>query len=547
MRFAFYGRVSTEDQQDPTSSKQWQRSRAESILPADGVIVAEFFDIGQSRSLPWKRRPEAAALLDALNDPARGFDAIVIGEPARAFSGNQFGLTFPLIVHHKVELWVPEVGGKVDPGSDAHDLLMAVYGGMSNGERNRIKIRVRSAMAAQAQNEGRFLGGRPPYGYRLADAGPHPNPGKASDGKRLHRLEVDPDAGPVVQRIFTEYLAGKGYHAIATELTRDGIPSPSAHDPARNRHRDVRSWSKIAVRSILMNPRYTGRQVWNRQRRDEVLVDVEDVAAGYESRLRWNEQSEWVWSEQVTHEAIVSPECFEKVRVQMTAASRPHSSKRHHTARTYVLSGLVHCAICGHRMQGNANHGENHYRCRFPRDFAPAPGMDHPLTVYIREAAIVPRLDEWIGDLFAPENFDETCQALALAAGPSSTDGARVKAAERKLADCDKRLGQYRKALDAGADAVEIARWISEVQAERLRAEQELTAAQPRPKVTDEQVRTLVRNLGDTAAVLADADPKLKSEVYAELGISVTYDHTTRTATACAKVSGSSDLSGVAP
>ena len=48
------------------------------------------------------------------------------------------------------------------------------------------------------------------------------------------------------------------------------------------------------MRSILSNPRYTGRQVWKRQRRDEVLVDVEDVAAGYHSKMRWNETSEWV-------------------------------------------------------------------------------------------------------------------------------------------------------------------------------------------------------------------------------------------------------------
>jgi recombinase len=32
-----------------------------------------------------------------------------------------------------------------------------------------------------------------------------------------------------------------------------------------------------AVRAILMNPRYTGRQVWNRQRKDEVLIDVHDT------------------------------------------------------------------------------------------------------------------------------------------------------------------------------------------------------------------------------------------------------------------------------
>jgi hypothetical protein len=53
---------------------------------------------------------------------------------------------------------------------------MSVFGGMSKGERNRIKIRVRTAMAAQAQVEGRFLGGRPPYGYLLVDADRTPTP-----------------------------------------------------------------------------------------------------------------------------------------------------------------------------------------------------------------------------------------------------------------------------------------------------------------------------------------------------------------------------------
>ncbi len=86
------------------------------IEPHGGKVVTEFFDIGQSRSLPWKRRPESLALLEAFKVPKRGFDAVVIGEPARAFYGNQFGLTFPVFVHYGVELWVPEVGGKVDPG-----------------------------------------------------------------------------------------------------------------------------------------------------------------------------------------------------------------------------------------------------------------------------------------------------------------------------------------------------------------------------------------------------------------------------------------------
>ncbi len=135
IRFAFAGRVSTEDAQDPEASRGWQLRRARSLIePHGGVVVEEFFDVGQSRSLPWSRRPEASRLLAALKDPGRGFEAVVIGEPQRAFYGNQFSLTFPVFVHYSVALWVPEVGGAVDPGSEAHDMLMNLFGGMSKGE-----------------------------------------------------------------------------------------------------------------------------------------------------------------------------------------------------------------------------------------------------------------------------------------------------------------------------------------------------------------------------------------------------------------------------
>ena len=52
--------------------------------------------------------------------------------------------------------------------------------------------------------------------------------------------------------------------------------------------------SETGTFAILLNPRYTGRNVWNRQRRDEVLLDVDDVAAGHETKLRWNDQSDWI-------------------------------------------------------------------------------------------------------------------------------------------------------------------------------------------------------------------------------------------------------------
>ena len=89
LRFAFYGRVSTEDWQDPVMSRARQREQAGALVRGHGQIVAEFFDVGQTRKLAWARRPQSAALVAQLADPDRGWDAIVVGEYERAFYGSQ--------------------------------------------------------------------------------------------------------------------------------------------------------------------------------------------------------------------------------------------------------------------------------------------------------------------------------------------------------------------------------------------------------------------------------------------------------------------------
>lgn len=57
VQFAFYGRVSTEDHQDPVTSQARQREQAAALVAGQGQIVVEFFDIGRSRILAWARRP----------------------------------------------------------------------------------------------------------------------------------------------------------------------------------------------------------------------------------------------------------------------------------------------------------------------------------------------------------------------------------------------------------------------------------------------------------------------------------------------------------
>ncbi|HEX7133311.1 MAG TPA: recombinase family protein [Iamia sp.] len=264
--------MSTEDNQEPEASRARQIAQARRVLPPGAEIVEEYFDIGVSRSLPWPRRPETARLIADLKAGGHRWDGIVVGEFARAFGAPiQYSSVYPLIQHFGVELWLPEVGGRVDFTSATTEMLLGMLGGTSKQERALIRARVRDGMTVLAQDGNRHLGGRPPYGYLLADAGEHPNPKKRALGQRLRRLEPDPVTAPVVKRIFEMFAAGKGLKAIASTLTAEGVPSPSAHDQERNRHRDPRGWAHSAVRTILRNEKYLGHAVWGRQQKVDQL------------------------------------------------------------------------------------------------------------------------------------------------------------------------------------------------------------------------------------------------------------------------------------
>jgi site-specific DNA recombinase len=387
LRFAFYGRVSTEDYQDPVTSRARQRDLAGALVAGNGRIVAEYFDIAQSRTLSWARRPQAAALLAAMADPDRGFDAIVIGEYERAFYGGQYAAMAPLFEHYGIQLWTPESSGPIDFQADQHEQMMLALGWQSKREITRTRMRVRTAMAAQTREQGRYLGGRPPYGYRLADAGPHPNKAHAAWGRRAHRLEPDPHTAPVVQWMFAQRLAGHSLARITRALNDAGIPCPSAADPKRNPHRSGHAWTLGTVAAILANPRYTGRQVWNRQRTDNDLIDPANTGLGHRQVQRWNLPDGWVISTRPAHPALVTEADF--IAVQEISAPRGPAGT---ATRRYMLAGLIRCRTCGRRLESSWSNGHPAYRCRHGYTSATRPDSTRARNSYIREDQILPHL-----------------------------------------------------------------------------------------------------------------------------------------------------------
>jgi site-specific DNA recombinase len=526
LRFAFSGRVSTEDHQDEHASRGWQLRRATQLIEPHGhAIVEEFFDVGQSRSIPWPRRPESMRLPVAAANPNRGWEALVIGEPHRAFYGDQFQNTFPTLHHHGIELWVPEVGGRVDPESEAHDLLMVLFGGMSKGERNRIKLRVRAAMADLTEREGRYLGGRPPYGYRLVDVGPHPNPEKASMGMKLRRLDVDPETGPIVARIFDMYLGGAGYRAIAQALTDDGIPSPSQHDPGRNSHRTRHAWAGSAVRAILTNPRYLGRQVWGRQPRKEVLLDPNRPADGYNVIQSWAPAEGWSKSDALTHTPLVDEVVWHQAQALLAKKGQAPTRQERVTVPepgAYLMTGLVRCGICGRKMAGHRIGERRGYTCRIRADYAtPAGGDGHPRRLFVSERALARTVDDWLAELFAPDQRQIVAEAIAGTGAPTMNPEDR---AVRELGDIERRIERLLDAVESGTlDSLEVAERLRRLRQQRDEVRAEISALRPSEAVSATDVLQALDELGGLVGTMEAFTRENREAIYKATNLRITY------------------------
>jgi len=158
-------------------------------------------------------------------------------------------------------------------------------------------------------------------------------------------------------------------------------------DPGRNPHRTGAGWTLRTVAAILANPRYTGRQVWNRQRTDFDLIDPANTGLGHRQVLRWNLPEGWAVSKHPAHTALVSEADFTTVQ-QLTAPRGPAGP----AARRYLLAGLLACGQCGRRLESAWSNGKPAYRCRHGHVSATSPSPARPRNTYVREDQILPHL-----------------------------------------------------------------------------------------------------------------------------------------------------------
>lgn len=525
-RLVVYVRTSTDDQQSPLESRRWQLARAEQTASGRAQVVRVVHDVDVSRSIPWARRPEAARLLLQLPNPMRGWNGIIVAEPQRAFGdATQMQLVLRQLTHYKICLWVPELGGPVDPDSEAHDLLLLLFGGLSRAEINRMRVRIRAQMRAMVP-EGRFLGGRPPYGYRIVPTDTaHPNPEKARWGVKISQLQPDPTAAQVVRRIFDMRSQGIGYKAIASALSADEVPSPSANDPGRNPHRRTSGWVPSAIQAIILNPKYKGTQRFGHCTKTQQLIDPADPALGHKTRMTPSATSDVILVDGLI-EPIVTPEQWEAA--QPGRASHHQGRPAVSGASRYSLRGLIICGKCGKRMQGQTvtrKSGRPVFGYKCAHKTTGPDGSSSTITVFVAEGRILPVLNTWLAQISEPAHLDETIDQL-LAQQSSTAETSAILRARCQEAEAEARIERLLASIEAGIDPAIVATKVRSAQEDLASARATIDSIPGAPVVDATSLRQHLATISELLSQLGRADAETKRHLYETAGIRVEWDRT---------------------
>jgi site-specific DNA recombinase len=278
------------------------------------------------------------------------------------------------------------------------------------------------------------------------------------------------------------------------------------------------------VRSILRNPVYTGRLVWNR------LDFASARQNGGGVRLRAKE--EWVVSEQA-HAPLVSDETFERSQARFTERPRRQAGNG---GRDYLFAGMVRCQT-GHQplsMQGKARKGHHYFACSYGSTYGDTAAADvhaGQKWIYLREDALLPLVERFFAErVFGPVRLDKLARQIKAHRKDERRAGRQLAARLRQqIADADRKLRLQVQALEDGVDAELVTARIAELRADRQAAEDvlaEIPAVELEAEA-DELAERLAK-IPDLTEQLRKASRAVQRQVFEAFGLEIRFDKAER-------------------
>jgi len=299
------------------------------LAASKGIIISEdaiYREVVSGDSIDL--RPQMQRLLsDVENELWKGVFVVEVERLARGDTSDQ-GRVARSFKYSETLIITPNK--TFDPTNEADEEYFEFGLFMSRRELKTITRRLQRGRLA-AVKEGLYVANKPPYGYDRIKL----------EKQKGWTLTQNPEQAKIVKLIFDLYTTGEvqpdgtakrlGVNLITNRLNHLQIPNKNG-----------KPWVASSIRDILINPVYIGMVRWNWRPAVKKIRSGEIVT----ERPRAKDNS-WVVV-QGRHEAIISPEIFDKAQAYMKLnPARPISERG---VVKNPLAGIIICGICGRRM-----------------------------------------------------------------------------------------------------------------------------------------------------------------------------------------------------
>ncbi|MFF2618554.1 recombinase family protein [Kitasatospora sp. NPDC058046] len=335
-RPVFVGRVSTKDNQNPSSSIPRQVALASDRLEPGEEFIAFFWDV-ESGMLPPELRGRG---------PQEMYDSLAVPTPRDGGlqdlvdRAEQLGVTHvcaersdrvarhmltSLTVEHELEKLGIEVVYANEPvgGTESGRLRTRRYGQV-DAELYRAAM-LEMSMGGQIQHaiQG-WNHGSPPYPYvaEIDPDAPEPRSGRFGVQRLKKKLAPHPDS--------RRFDASRELCRLRREEHLKGADIIAVLASEPNRYPIDGEWTHSLVEGLIANPKLTGYQVYNRKAK----------RTGRPGFSRLNPVSEWVWSPGVVHKPVVSLQEWREAQV-VTASLRADAGEGGGLLRIRAAAGRM--------------------------------------------------------------------------------------------------------------------------------------------------------------------------------------------------------------
>ena len=210
----------------------------------------------------------------------------------------------------------------IDTANISDEMMITLMSGLAQEESSSISNNLKWTYHKQMM-DGTIKCRSAPYGYTL------------NNGK----LIVNHEESTVVKRIFTMFLSGYGYLAIAQILNEEKIQKDNRET----------KWMPSAIQYILTNEKYIGNSLWQKNY---------TTPLPFKKLRNHGEQEKWYLSD--THEAIVSESDFETVQKLIESRKKPNK----HKICEHPLTKKIYCGECGSVFRRKRCNGKIYWTCR---------------------------------------------------------------------------------------------------------------------------------------------------------------------------------------